>query len=275
MDIRKWMLIYGALGALSLTGGCASVVRNEDAVMIPQASVSKEQAPRESIAPTAKSVPPASSPATVTDQGTDGLIDKRKFSFFGEEFLFFGEIGQSNYEKPPCSLWHHECGGYETEWGMRPSMFRIGVEYSGLRLSYFDLGKYSIKANACDDEGFVLHGGGRNCPTDTDWYYSSGSMRGFALSYRYRFLGFWVIEDFFIEGGLAKFRQHFKIEKDDGFSYQERLWGPGYLLGFGIEGKHVGVGYYVYNTKVGGKFEDCNTPSGTGGAHVVTIEFKF
>lgn len=182
----------------------------------------------------------------------------------------FGEVGQSNYEKPPCSLWHHECGGYETDWGMKPTMFRIGIEQSGFRISYFDLGKYSISANACDDEGFVLNGGGRACPTDTDWYFSSGSMRGFSLTYRYRFAKF-----LFIEGGPAKFRQAFKIEKDDGFAYQERLWGSGYLAGAGIEYKKFSVGYFVYNTKVGGKFEECRTPSGTGGASVITLGYSF
>lgn len=257
MELRKWIVTNGFIVILAVLSGCATAVRDQEYTpTVRDASVSSTTQPSAAIQEPV--------PATPAEIGLPATIGPKS------PISFFAEIGRSNYEKPPCSLWNHECGGYETDWDMKPTMFRFGVEYSGFRFSYFDLGKYSINANACDDEAFVLQGGGRNCPTDTDWYFSSGSMRGFALTYRYRFL-----DHLFIEGGPAKFRQYFKIEKDDGFSFQEKLWGRGYLIGLGIETKNWGIGYYIYNTDIGGRFGSCSTPSGTGGVSVFTIEFKF
>src|SRR4030067_1825021 len=48
----------------------------------------------------------------------------------------FIEIGQSKYEKPPCGLWHQECADYGVDWNMKPSMFRIGLDHDGWRISY-------------------------------------------------------------------------------------------------------------------------------------------
>lgn len=206
------------------------------------------------------------------------------FSAHAGELRPFLEVGISDYEKPPCSLWHHDCGGYPTEFDTRPAMFRVGVEFDlglysisdqdGFNLWYADLGNYGISALACDDEGFVLAGGGRNCPVNTHWYYVTGSMRALGASYRYR----WPVFGgrVFVENGVGKFRQAFKLEKDDGVRHSERLWGTGYVLGVGYEFKNdVSLGYFVYSTKVGGNFADGQFPSGTGsvGALVLRVQF--
>lgn len=190
---------------------------------------------------------------------------------------WIGEIGVSFIERPKGSLWQQSFAGYYTEWDTHPIALRLGYEHSVTSVgnvdlstifSAFDLGKYSIKAEAADDEGAVelCH-----CKVDgdTDMYFTTGHMRGFALSLRSKW------RNFYVEVGPAYFEYAFKVEKDDGFRFAETVHGFGHMIGGGFEYKNFTIGLYFYRTKIGGSFDGGDKPSGTGGANVIAGGYKF
>lgn len=179
------------------------------------------------------------------------------------EVQLFGEILRSSYERPSGSLWQQEFAGYPTEWDTRKTGFRIGGQYGLVRLSYFDLGTYHIAGEAADDEEGVV---ACNCKVagDTDWYYTTGSIRGFALSLRPTW------HHLFFEVGLTRVRQGFKETKDDGWYENYTRTGMGTLLGIGVEYKNTSMGVYRYTADV-----TFPTPTGTGGAFVYALGYRF
>lgn len=184
------------------------------------------------------------------------------------ELSTFGEVMRVSYERPSGSLWQQEFAGYPTQWDTRKTGFRLGAQYGMVRLSYFDLGKYQIHAEAGDEEDVIV---ACQCQTagDKDWYHTLGSLRGFAITLRPTWKGF------FFETGPGQFRQSFQLVKDDGWYFQERMWGLGYMVGLGYEHKGVSLGVYSYQTNMSGRFENGATPVGTGGATVFALGYRF
>ena len=189
----------------------------------------------------------------------------------------FIEIGQSKYEKPPCGLWHQECAGYGVDWNMKPSMFRIGLDHGGWRLSYADLGVYSLAGYASDNEDCILAGGGQSCHGDVDFYHTTGSMRAFLVS---RVFG----RHAFVEIGAGGFRQSFSLWKDEYFyngstfngnTFNETLHGFGWMAGTGVRGKNFSLGWYAYITDVGGRFNNHSFMAGVGQTNVIVLGWRF
>jgi hypothetical protein len=190
------------------------------------------------------------------------------------DFDIFADVVVSSYDRPEGSLWQQDFAGYPTNWGMNPVGYRIGVGKNGFRLTYANLGKYKIDAEAGDDEDMIVACRCR-LAGDTDWYYTKGEIRAYTLSYKYTYKGW------FAEYGIGMFRQSLKISKDDGWRFNETLWGRGAMYGFGYDFKDVSVGLYSYQASIGAEFGESNgeskgaIPSGTNGAFLLTIGLKF
>ncbi|HEY4759741.1 MAG TPA: hypothetical protein VIH42_04100 [Thermoguttaceae bacterium] len=180
----------------------------------------------------------------------------------------FIEIGQSKYEKPPCGLWHQECADYGVDWNMKPSMFRIGLDHDGWRLSYADLGVYSLAGYASQNEDCILAGGGQSCPGPIDFYHTTGSMRAFLIS---RVFG----QHAFVELGAGRFRQSFALWKDDGYTYDETLHGFGWMVGVGARRENLSFGLYTYITDIGGRFGGNGYMAGVGQTNVIVLGWRF
>jgi len=180
----------------------------------------------------------------------------------------FVEVGQSKYEKPPCGLWHQECAGYTVDWNMKPSMFRVGLDHNGWRLSYADLGVYSMAGYASQNEDCILAGGGQSCPGPIDFYATSGSMRAFLLSRVFGRRAFWEI-------GAGSFRQSFSLWKDDGYAFDEMLHGFGWMTGVGMRRGNLSLGWYVYITDIGGRFNEHGFMAGVGQANTIALGWRF
>lgn len=188
----------------------------------------------------------------------------------------FLEAGISDYERPQGSLWQQAFAGYWTDWGMTSGAFRIGLDHKGFRLSYFDLGTYYIAAEAGDDEGAVE---ACKCvvPGDSDMYFTKGNIRGVSLTYKTElsFIPMGIFKSMFVEGGGIGVRYAFQVKKDDGFQFDETLYGYGHMIGAGFDNGKYSIGFYGYRTKIGGKFGNSEYPSGTGGANVLAVGIKF
>jgi hypothetical protein len=189
------------------------------------------------------------------------------------------EIGQSTFEKPPNHTWWQDVEGWPHRFDMNSLYWRVGYFEKVSRrfsagLSIFDLGEYSTLALASSDEQCVWKNGRSSasvCGGSLNWFDTKGSMRGIAVSMRYN------KHIFFAELGATYTRQTFNLETDHPVSYSAKLSGPGYMIGAGVQGKHVTAGVYIYETNVGGDFGRvvAEFPAGVGKATVFSLGYLF
>ena len=183
----------------------------------------------------------------------------------------FIEAGQTAYNHPVCILWHQECAGYETHWNMRPAMVRVGIESDGWRISYANLGTYSHAAEATDLEDCAISRRDQSCGGDTDWYFVTGSQQAVIASYRAE----WWQRRVYTEVGAGIFHQSFSLVKDDGHTANHSAFGPGAMVGVGLQFKRVSVGASLYHTGIGQSFDGGKTPAGVRNASVVSVTYLF
>lgn len=190
------------------------------------------------------------------------------------DFDVFADVVMSSYDQPTGSLWQQDFAGYPTKWRMNPIGYRFGIEKNGFRLTYANLGRYKIDAEAGDEEDAIV---ACKCQVsgDNDWYYTRGEIRAYTISYKYTY------KRWFAEYGIGMFRQSLKITKDDGWKFNETLWGEGSMYGFGYDFKDVSIGLYSHQASIGARFGKSNgehegaTPAGTNGAFVLSLGYKF
>lgn len=170
----------------------------------------------------------------------------------------FLEIGQSQYQTPPNGIWWQD--QYPHEFYLESGYYRLGLGFgknAATRISYFSLGGYSTTALATDNEEAYFSGECRpgTCQ-DPNYYVTSGSVRGLALSHVLRW------GPLYLEPGVTYMDQKFNLDAkfvqsrstdglldSDTFSFSGRRQSVGYMLGVGyaLDAYTVSFSYFKSN----------------------------
>jgi hypothetical protein len=187
------------------------------------------------------------------------------------------EIGKTEFERPPNHTWWQDVDGYSRVFNLEDMAIRVGYFHPlthrvKLGVSLFNLGSYSTVAVASDNEACIFANGTASasvCKGTLSTFNTEGSIRGLSVTGRYE------KSFYFLEAGPIFIRQSFRLATSSNYTHNEALYGPGYVLGAGIKHKTLSLGVYVYESNVGGQFNDSVFPSGVGKVVVTMAGITF
>lgn len=202
---------------------------------------------------------------------------------------FYG-FGISRYDTPANKYWWQN--SFESDKDMRPQNITLGLEKSlntfiSVRASYFDLGKYQIEALATPDEDKLTGVSSAPCGAykckDPDLYVTQGSIRGFTLSGVIKLPAKFSP---YIEAGISGIRQDFKLKATGinpgsqygvgkSFTYQEHLYGAGYMTAIGMSYKNLFVSAKYHTSRIATDFNNGVFPSGVNSSYSIQVGSTF
>jgi hypothetical protein len=187
------------------------------------------------------------------------------------------EVGKSEFERPPNHTWWQDVDTYSRVFNLEDMAIRVGYFHSltpklKLGASLFNLGSYSTVAVASNNEPCIFANGTASasvCSGNLSVFNTEGSIRGISITGRYE------KSFYFFEAGPIFIRQSFRLATSSNYTHNEALYGPGYVLGAGIKHKALSLGLYVYESNIGGQFNDSEFPSGVGKVTTLMGGFSF
>lgn len=180
-------------------------------------------------------------------------------------------LSRTKYDEPPSGLWWSNKESHQEE--MRTTYVRLALTkelgpHSAISFGIYDAGKYEQHAWARPDAGPSAGGA-------PDLYNTKGRITGVSLLGELHTAGNRL--GVYGEAGFTYYRETFNLERSDGFNFQYRAFGPGYMLGAGVRfGDKFKLGCGLLNGNVGAKMNGGGFPSGKGLVYLpLTGSYKF